>query len=137
MGGCAVPSSRRAVHREDDGLVPRELHVELVAGVAERLAEPDRGERVLGGEAAAAAVREDAKPGIAGVAFEIDRDAALVAIEEVEVRRVARGHSARLIAFAGPFHLHDIGAEIREQESRRGACDDVAELQHAQSFEGE
>ena len=68
-------------------------------------------------------------------AFEIDRDAALVAIEEVEVRRIARRHPARLIAFTGPLHLDDVRAEIREQESRRGPRDDVAELQDAQAVE--
>jgi hypothetical protein len=45
-------------------------------------------------------------------ALEIDGDAALVAIEEVEERRGPRGHGARLIAFAASLHLDHVGAEV-------------------------
>ena len=67
--------------------------------------------------------------------FEVDRDAALVAIQEVEVGAVAGRHAARLIALARPLHLDDVGAQVGQQQSRRRPGDDVAELEDAQAVE--
>jgi len=68
-------------------------------------------------------------------ALEVDRDRALVAVEEVEVGRGAGRHVPRLVAVAGALHLDDVGAQIGQEEPRRGPRDDVAELEDAHALE--
>ena len=70
-------------------------------------------------------------------ALEIDGDAALVAVEEMEEGRRPRGHGARLIALAPALHLDHVGAEIGQNEPRGGSGHDVPELQNPYSFEGQ
>jgi len=68
-------------------------------------------------------------------ALEVDGDAALVAVQEVEEGGGARGHGARLIAFARPLHLDHVGAQIGEEETGGGTGHDVPELQHPDAVE--
>jgi hypothetical protein len=53
----------------------------------------------------------------------------------VEVGAVAGRHAAHLVALAGSLHLDDVGAEVREEKSRRRPRDDVPELEDAHAFE--
>ncbi len=77
---------------------------------------------------------QEERPAV-GRALQIDRDRALVAVEEVEVGRGARRHAARLVAFARTLHLDHVGAQVGQQQPRRGPRDDVAELEDAHALE--
>ena len=68
-------------------------------------------------------------------ALQVDRDRALVAVQEVEVGRGARRHAPRLVAVAGPLHLDHVGAQVGQEQPRRGPRDDVAELEDAHTLE--
>jgi hypothetical protein len=68
-------------------------------------------------------------------ALQIDRDRALVAVQEVEVGRGARRHAPRLVALAGSLHLDHVGAQVGQEQPRRRARDDVAELEDAHACE--
>src|SRR5215472_7849501 len=72
--------------------------------------------------------------------LEIERHAALVAIEEQIGRRLAvlvGRPRPRLVAGAGVFHLDDVGAEIGKQGSAPGSRDDAGEIDHANAVEGQ
>ena len=66
-GVDAAPGVCRAIERrvvmDDDDAVARQVHVELEAVGAERQAVVERRDRVLGRQRAAAAMREDERPG--------------------------------------------------------------------------
>ena len=68
-------------------------------------------------------------------ALEVDGDAALVAIEEVEEGGAACGHGARLITVAGPLNLDHVGAEVGEEKAGRRTGHDVPELQNPDAVE--
>src|SRR6476620_2365937 len=64
--------------------------------------------------------------------LQVERDAALAAVEFMEVQRVtmAEGgaHLPRIVAAIGFLHLDDCGAEIGEDGAREGPGQDLAEL---------
>src|SRR5581483_1719438 len=69
---------------------------------------------------------------------QVERDAALVAIENVEVHADAvrqRRHVARVIAPARVLELDDVGPEVREHQRRVGAGEKPREIQHADAVE--
>ena len=66
--------------------------------------------------------------------LEVDRDAALVAVEVVVARPRAR-HAPRLVAAVRVLDLDHVGAEIGEDERRRRPGDDVPQLENAQARE--
>ncbi len=68
-------------------------------------------------------------------ALQVDRDRALVAVQEVEVGRGAGRHAPRLVALAGPLNLDHVGTQVGQQQARRGPRDDVAELEDAHALE--
>ena len=62
--------------------------------------------------------------------LEVQGDAALVAVEGQEIALIAPAE-AGLVAAAGPLHLDDVGPQRGQDEARRGAGHDVAELKHS------
>src|SRR6185312_6091915 len=68
-------------------------------------------------------------------ALQIERDAALVAVVGLEVRRIPAALVAAVGIALGALHLDDVGAEIGEHHSGARAGDERALLDHAYSGE--
>ena len=74
---------------------------------------------------------EGARVRFAGLAFQVDRDALLVAIHGGEGRRIVDAPPATEgVAARRLLHLDDIGAEIAKQHARIGARNVIGELNH-------
>ena len=69
------------------------------------------------------------------VRFQIDREAALVAIEGIEEAGRKPARRRVCVAVRRRLDLDDIGAEIGEQQARARPHDRVAELEHAEAGE--
>ena len=68
--------------------------------------------------------------------FQIEHEAALVAVEGLECGRVEGAVvMAERIAAVGTFDLDHLGAQVRENQAAGRSHDDVAELDHAQALE--
>ncbi len=71
--------------------------------------------------------------------LQVDRDAALVAVEHQERRRdpvyPRLAVASRVVAARDLLHLHDVGAHVREHHPARGTRHDLRELEHAHAGE--
>ena len=71
---------------------------------------------------------------------EVERDAALVAIEAEKCRALAADFGmfvmARIVAAIGIFDLDHLGAEIRQRLGTGGTRNDAREVDHQQAIEG-
>ncbi len=129
-GPRLVRAGQEALEREvdDAGVGPGEHVVAQAEGLDRAVGE------VVDDDVRPAHQAQEERAGLRGP-LEVDRDRALVAVQEVEVGRGAGGHAARLIALARTLHLDDVGAQVGEQEPRRRSRDDVAQLEDANALE--
>ena len=76
----------------------------------------------------------------ARLAAQVDRDAALAAVDRGEVgadpAAERRAPGAGVVAGAGPLDLDDLGPEVGEQHRRVGAREDAREVEHPHPGEG-
>lgn len=75
-----------------------------------------------------------------GVGFEVDRDAALVAVEHQEGRcfapDIGRHETARRVALGKLFHLYYVCSEVGEHSPADRSRHDVRQLDYFEAFEG-
>ena len=71
--------------------------------------------------------------------FQVERDAALVAVHHHEGHRLAvdirRPHAARVVATRDFLDLHDVRTHVGQHQAADRACHDVAEIENAHPFE--
>ena len=124
------PGLAEARHRDVDRRRVHGAH----GGIAEPELVGDAREEVLDDDIGAPGQLEDQLAALG--LLEIDRDAALTAVD----RRERRAHPAaapgtQVVAAAGPLYLHDVGAQVGHERRAIGTRDHAREIEDADSVQ--